>query len=481
MNPLAYIQDGLVRWQYGRMERRLRTASPEGLAALSERRLLAAFHRAARLVPAYQRTLRQHAVDPDTVTTIEEFRRKVPIVDKETVFAANELKDLCVGGNLEGVSLYYSSSGHSGVFSYGVETRTAAANAALATEFALHCATRALDRRTLLVNGLPMGVRIHTRTLPVVETGLRADSIWAILTKLRADFQQFILVGEQLFIKKIVEEGAERGLPWKDMIVHVVTGAEYMAENFRTYLGSILGTDFDVPEKGMVLVNFGLSELSLSIFQENAHTIRIRRRAHEDPSFREAIYGRKTSICPNLMQYYPQQTFIETVPGPDGRSELVVSLLDPELKIPLIRYNTKDVVETMTHGRLAEILKDFRCDPSLLPPFRLPLGIIWGKFQPLVTEKGVRIAPESVKEGLYSNPNIADKITGNFRLSEDKTGVRLLLQVRKGKEFGAGAIDALEGSLRAHAGEGIQVCPTAYEQFPYGMEQDFQRKNQYVG
>ncbi len=479
MRCVEGIRDRLIRRQYSRIARYLSTASPEQLASAGQRKALKAFHRAAQRVPAYREILRRHGVDPKDITTIEQFRKKVPIVDKETIFAANELRDLCPSGNLDDISLFYSSSGHSGVFSFGVETRADAKKAALALEFALQNNFGVLDRKTLLVNCLPMGIKIQTRTLPLAETSLRADVIQALVRKLKDDFDQFLLIGEHAFLKKVIEEGAEQDVPWKDLVVHVITGAEYIAENFRSYLGSLLGIDFDSPQKGMIGVNFGLSELAVSIFSENNHTIRIRRQAHADLDFRKALYGRETPICPNIMQYHPHQTFIETVPGPDGRNELVVTMLDPAFKIPMIRYNTKDIVQIMPYADLAEILKDFGHE-SLLPPFRLPVGIIWGKMKPLITKGGQKIYPEYVKEALYSDFSIANTITGNFRLTEETDGPALLLQLRRGRQCRKSLADEIGKHLKNFIEQDIPIRILPFEQFPYGLEHDFERKNRYV-
>ena len=479
MSLLGHIRDRLVRWQYARISRRLQTASPGELVAAGERKALQAFHRAARLVPAYRRILRQHGVDPQAITSIQAFKEKVPILDKETVFVENDLRDLCAGGSLDDVSLFYASSGHSGVFSFGVETRDVAGRNALALEFALQRNFRVLDRKTLLINCLPMGVKIHTRTLPLAETSVRPDVIWALIRKLRDEFDQFLLAGEHLFLKKVVEEGTEHGVPWKDLVVHAVTGAEYVAEGFRSYLASLLGIDLESPDSGMIGINFGLSELSLSIFSENFETLRIRRLAHRDVAFRRALYGRETTICPNIMQYYPQRTFIETVPGPDGRHELVVTMLDPASKLPLIRYNTRDVVETLSHARLAEILRDSGHE-SLLPAWPLPVGVVWGKLKPLVTQGGQRVYPEEVKEALYADLSVAAAVTGNFRLEDADRGTVLLVQLREGRE----AVPDLRRRLAARLGDyvatDVQLELMPYRTFPYGFDHDFERKNRYV-
>jgi len=308
---------------------------------------------------------------------------------------------------------------------------------------------------------------------------VRPDVICALVKKLRGDFEQFLFVGEQLFLKKVLEEGAEQGVPWGDITVHIITGAEYVAENFRDYLASLLGIDFDRPEKGIIGVNFGLSELSLSILNENLQTLKLRRLARQDVEFHRAIYGRDTTICPNIMQYNPYQNYLETVPGPDGENHLVVSMLDPLLPIPLIRYNTKDCVELGSYAKLAEIVRSAGHEP-LLPPFRLPFGIVWGKRQGLTTGDGHVIGPEHVKEAIYADFDVAGALTGNFRLERADGGVRLLLQMRKGQPPTDQICKTVAEKLRQFTQAQPTISVVAYEEFPYGFEHDFERKCRYV-
>jgi len=475
---LRRIRNGLVRRQYARINRYFRTASPEQIRRSGDRRALKAFHRAARLVPAYQKILREHGVDPGEITTIEQFRRRVPIVDKQALFAAYPLRDLCVGGRLDDAFRFHSSSGHTGVFSFGVEGRDDAAKTALGLEFTLHDRFAVLDRHTLLINCLPMGVTIPTRVVPAAATSVRPDVVLALVEQLKDDFEQILLIGEHLVLKKVIEEGAERGIGWEDLVVHAVTGAEFIAEGFRTYLAGLLGLDFDRPQRGLVLVNFGLSELSLNIFSETAETVGIRRLAYEDAGFREALYGRPTTICPNLMQCYPGQTFLETVEGPAGRSELVVTMLDPGLKAPMVRYNTKDFVELLSYRKLAEVLGDFG-HASRLPAARLPLGVIWGKWAPLPATAPQAVYPEQVKEALYVSPEVAGKVTGNFRLGEENGQIVLKVQLRQGEQPRPALTELLTAALKRFAQADVQVRFLPFRQFPFGFAADFGRKNQY--
>jgi phenylacetate-CoA ligase len=66
----------------------------------SEHAVVGAFHRAAAEVPAYRQILREAGVDPSEVKTLEDFRTRVPIIDKPATFGRFGVAELCRGGQL---------------------------------------------------------------------------------------------------------------------------------------------------------------------------------------------------------------------------------------------------------------------------------------------------------------------------------------------------------------------------------------------
>jgi hypothetical protein len=110
------MKDRAVGRAYARYLRALENLSPAKLCREAEAGLLAAFRRAARDVPAYGQILAAAGVAPQMITTVEQFCDRVPILDKRSIFEGHRLRDLCVGGTLRDVGLFYTSSGHSGVF-----------------------------------------------------------------------------------------------------------------------------------------------------------------------------------------------------------------------------------------------------------------------------------------------------------------------------------------------------------------------------
>lgn len=473
------VKDALIRRQYGRIARYLASAGPDEIMAAGEKGLLKAFAHAAQTVPAYKNLLAERGVDAGAVKTISQFKRDVPIVDKDLVFAANALRDCCTGGRLDDVPLFYTSSGHSGVFSFGAESPGGAETAAMGLEFVLDRAFGILDRRTLYINCNGMGVRVPTRTLALAETSVRADSVLALVEKLAADFDQIIINGESPFLKKVIEEGVEGGIAWRDLTVHLVTGGEFIAENFRSYIGHLLGLDFEDPTTGAFGISMGLSELSVSIFSESFETILIRRAAQNDRQLRYALFGEGTEVCPELMQYYPQQTHIETVPDESGAEQLVVSMLDLTRKIPLIRYNTHDTVRLMGYGELVGILEAHGCE-SLRPEFHLPVVTIEGRTRSAAERDGLSVTPAEVKEALYADFDLAGQVTGNFTITSEDGQTAVLVQMKPTCEAADEAAMRLGQSLKAYTSASPTIRALPYRDFPHGIEHNYERKNRYV-
>jgi phenylacetate-CoA ligase len=477
---LRALKDRLIRGAYARHVRYLETADPAAIVAAGERALLAAFRRAAAEVPAYRDRLAERGVAAGEVRDLGTFRARVPILDKESVFKDGcPLRNLCAGGKLDGIATFHSSSGHSGTFSYGVETHTEARRAAVAIEFLLDVLFDLFRRRALLINCLPMGVKVHTRTVPVAETGVRSDVVLALVRVLADEFEQFILVGESLFLKKVIDEGADAGVPWHALLVHAVTGGEFIAEGYRCYLDHMLGSDSADGRRGMVALNMGLSELSLSIFRDSPDLVRIRRLAGEDPALRHALFGRDAAVCPEILQYDPRQTWLETASDEAGRLHLLVSVLDPCRKVPLIRYNTHDRVTLMGYRDLVEVLRASG-HPSLAPRFHLPVGIIWGKDEGVVLPGGARLSPIHVKDALFCTVALARHITGLFHIARDPGGVILRVQAREGVTPVPEMAKTVEQHVRACAGEAVPVEVLPYGEFRHGCEFNYEKKPKYL-
>jgi phenylacetate-CoA ligase len=433
-------------------------------------------------VPAYRQILEEHGVDPTAVDSIAAFQASVPFLDKHMTFGRFQASELCLAGDLEGVRSLLTSSGHSGVFSFGVNTAENLARSSKSIDAGLQYIFNVDERSTLLVNALPMGVKVHTRATVLAETSVRDDMVHAVVKKFGDDFDQIILVGEGSFIKKIVEDGRDRhGIDWPSLHVHVITGEEGIAENYRSYMSELIGAGDDPAAGGrLVMSSMGVAELDLNIFHETRDTVALRRLAHKDPSVRSKLFGNEARFCPMLFVYYPHRSFVErapdTLPGGEGFYELALSMLSPEMKIPLLRYRSGDYGKLFSHAEVAAVARD---NGLPAPELNLPFVAVAGRGKALQVEGG-RIYPEAVKEAIYAEPAVAAALTGHFRLLPKQPSGRVVLQRREDVAAPADAVERLTHHLRAFCEATPEVEITEHRAYPYGMELDYERKFQYL-
>lgn len=478
MGIIQGLKDSFSSWQRKRAIKILTTTDPEKIMAFGERRLIPAFQRAAKKVPGYSRLLKERGIDPRKVRDVESFKKLVPIIDKKDIFLNNEIEDLCVGGNLKEMKTAMSSSGFSGIFSFGINTERNLKDAEKSIDTALEYTFNISNKKTLLINCVPMGVKIPT-SLKVAETSVRSDMALAIFKKFAHKFDQTLFVSDPHFLKKLVEDGIEQGINWKSETVHLIIGEDWFSESFRSYLAYLIGADFDNPDKGFVGATMGIAELDLNLFHESIHTIRIRRTAQEDKRLRYALFGEGIEVCPILFHYYPHRTYLEAISQDGGQPELIFSMLSPYMLIPLIRYNSKDVGMVFTYNQVKEILTGYGYG-HLCPELKLPMVAVGGRRGRCLTVGNTSVYPEEVKQGLYSDFEVAGAATGYFRLSRKNDNILLEVQLKKGIAVNLKLQEALTKAIASQIKGDVILELRPYNQFQFGMEVDYERKFRHI-
>lgn len=470
----AKIRKELTLFERRKTLKILTTSAPEKIVAYGEEQLLKAFQRTAARVPAYRQILQHAGCSPDKVTSIAAFKDMVPLITKEDVFPKYAIEDLCLDGSIGRIRSAMSSSGFSGVYSFGINTDENHRNAVKAIDTALDYLFDISKKKTLFINSLPMGVRVPT-SLPVADTSIRWDMALAIFKKFSPGFDQIIILSDPHFLKKILEDGIEQGIDWKKQNVHLITGEDWIPETFRSYLGSMLGTDWEKMDRGLIGGTMGVAELDLNLFHESRDSIRIQRAALADKHLRYALYGEGCDIQPTLFHYYPHRTFLEVVESGDGSPELVVSMLSEALLIPLIRYNVKDVARIYSYNDIATILQD--CGYGhLCPELKLPMLSVGGRKNRALIIKNSSIAPEAVKQGIYTDFAVAAATTGYFRLSIKDNAFVIEVQLKKGIECSPEREKAFVKAISTHISAPFKLQLYVYQTFPYSMELDYERK-----
>lgn len=452
----------------------LTTSQPADLVAYGEKELIRCFKRAALQVPAYRRLLAEHRVPVEAVRDIPSFTEQVPVITKDLIFPHHSLRDLCVEGSFDSLRSIMTSSGFSGKFAYGISSTRNRQETIFGLDTTLDYTFQTSRKKTLFINCLPMGVTIPT-TLPVADTSVRSDMALAILTKLKHEFDQFLCISDPHFLKKILEDGLAQGLDWKTINIHLITGDDWVPESFRTYLGNILGTDWETMERGFIGGTMGICELGLSLFHESRHSVRIQRLAAENRALRYALYGDGVEVLPTLFHYYPHRTYLELAGEGTGPRDLVISTLGDTLMMPMFRYNVQDAALLIPYERLVQVLSDHG-HAELAPDLKLPLVAIFGRTGRMITTATGTVTPEQIKEGLYRTAAVAAATTGHFKLSSSNGIAHLEVQLRKGLQPDQQSIDLFTQHLLSCTSATCQLRLYSYQQYPHQMELDYERK-----
>ena len=448
------------------------------LASIFENAAIKAFQRAAGRVPAYRVLLHRAGVDPASVTSIEAFQR-LPTFDKKSTFGTFGIDDLCVDGKAGSLASVLTSSGHSGLFAFGLSNHAQAEQAVDQIDQGLDMVFGVRAIPTLLINCLPMGVKVPTRICTLAETSVRPDMVVAIVKAFGSQFGQIVIVGDAAFVKLALELGEQQGIAWKSHRVHIVLGEETLAENARAYLHGLLGRGNCAAEAGIICSSMGIAEVGLNLFFESPPgnaLMRLRKMLHDNAQLRKLVLGeRAMNWVPSILTYDPNRIFVEFVS--DGR--LVLTTLGEAERIPLIRYTPGDhAQQVVLPESIRAQLRSAGCDVDLLT--QLPIVAIWGRGQSVMAGEHP-VHPEAIKEGIYYQPALARLTTANFRLSLESGHARVRIQLAPKVNPDDAIQKQFAQAIQIYAGVFVKVECQAYAAFGSGMTVDYERKFDYLG
>jgi phenylacetate-CoA ligase len=289
-------------------------------------------------------------------------------------------------------------------------------------------------------------------------------------------YEQTVLVGDPLFMKRLTDHAAERAVDWRRYRVNAVIGEEIFGEHFRAYVAQCLGLDLDRPEQGHIMSSLGVAELGLHLGFETPATIALRRLSVAHPAFGHDLLGRDAgpaACLPMIFTFNPLRTFIEVVePDHEGYGRLTVSMLDPDRSIPLLRYQTGDVVRLLNPDDVAAAMRRHGIHLKDLPSALLALQGRDREALPNGSHVGF------YKDALYANAELARQITGGLRLIFSGRRCTMHVQLVRGQAPAA----ALEQGLLAEMDADVRPARLVlwpYAGFPFAMGLDYERKFSY--
>ncbi|MCX7114126.1 MAG: hypothetical protein NTX45_29460 [Proteobacteria bacterium] len=436
--------------------------------------LLRAFRRAAEEVPAYRELCGEQGMHAGQIVDLESFSRLCPLLGRANTFDRFPIDRLCAGGEPGDLAQVLTSSGHggSGRFSFGLTGREQATQNEYFIDLAMDEAFQVKARKTLVVNCLPMGVFFSSQCTTVANTSVREDMAVALVQAFGKYYAQIILVCDPLFMKRLTDYALEKSLDWRQYRVNAILGEEIFGEHYRGYIANRLG----LGGEQWVMASLGVAELGLNLCYETPSTIALRRAAAANPEFAYELFGIDPSrmVLPMLYSFNPQRIFVESVgPDADGYGQMTVSMLDPGLTLPLLRYQTGDAIRLPDPDKVAGTAHRH----GIQLPFELPQTLLALKGREKETLPN-RSHAGLYKDALYADWKAAGHLTGAFRLAF--SGERFDLHVQLN---GSGDPDmSVEQAIRHAIPPAVQpenVVLWPHERFPFGMGLDYERKFTY--
>ena len=465
-----------------RLERRfikykLARSEPDALIRMGHKWLLPSFRRAARQSPAYRTLLAEAGVDPASIRTPEDFVRRCPVLEKANTFKRFEIAQLiCDDIRHDDLASVLTSSGHgAGGFALGMSTRKQFNGAARLIDIGMEMIFNIDSRRTLLINCLPMGVTFNSNVVCVANVSVREDMACAIVRQAGSLFEQIVLCGDPLFLKRLCDHSESLGIDWARFRVNVIIGEETFSETFRDYLAGVLHVNIDVPDGGLIGSSMGVGELGLNLFNETPETVALRRACLAHPKLLKRLTGVDTAVspAPTVMSFNPLRTFIEVInTDAHGVGDLVVTVMDETTPVPLMRYSTGDRMQLLPRALLLEAAKMV---PGGLRLPSAPMIALHGRAKDRLSGGG---HVDLFKESLYRHPDVARHLSGAHRIIPEGDTIRWEVQAVRGATSDLASLaDRLHADLAPRlAGRTLAVTVHDYDAFPYGKTIDYERK-----
>ena len=473
----ATIRQWLLRAERQLIRNQLAKSRPEDLLRKGQKWLLPTFRRAARQSPAYRSLLAEAGIDAATIRSVDDFVARCPILDKSNTFRRFTVDQLiCDDTKAQDLASVITSSGHGGGgFAFGISSWGQVRGAARLIDIGLDMAFDVGSRRTLLVNCLPMGVTFSSNLVCVANVSVREDMACAIIDRAGGLFEQVVLCGDPLFLKRLCDYSQEIGLDWRRFRVHVIVGEETFTETFRDYLAGVLGNEPDSPSSALIGSSMGVGELGLNLFNETRETVALRRACQRDAGLLKMLTGVDPAIAPapTFLVFNPLRTFIEIIaPDQAGVGDLLVTVMDENAPIPLMRYATGDRMQAFTPAQLSAAAARLPAGVALPT---VPMVALHGRAKDRLAGGG---HVDLFKESLYRDVAVARHLSGAHRISLNGEAVCWEVQRARGA-----TADCAELAGRLHddlaprlPGRPLSVSVLAYEAFPHGRTIDYERK-----
>lgn len=220
----------------------------------------------------------------------------------------------------------------------------------------------------------------------------------------------YAICGYPPFLAELLEVAEQTGVDLSSYELFGFVGGEGMTEELRSRLERVFRRVWSA---------YGASDLDIGVAAETDLSIAIRQAAHRDPALASALFGSAKRL-PMVFQYDPASYYVETVSGPSGVDELVVTVLR-RLASPRVRYAVHDAGGTVDYHRALAICASYGVTLPTDSSPRLPLLFVNGRADATVSHLGANLYPEDVEAAVLRTADERPAAgIGSFALTLDE-------------------------------------------------------------
>lgn len=419
------------------LEHELTHRSEADWLKLGQRRTLKLFHEMSQRVPAYKEFLKEHKIEPKTITTVADLSKVSPI-DKDNYLRKYAYEDLCWDGEFKSKSWIISTtSGSTGLPYYFPRQASQDWQYAKSAELYLRSNFDIQNKSTLYIVAFPMGAWIGglftydaikiveqqgDYKLSVITPGIHKKEIISAVKQLGKKFDQIIIGCYGPFLKDILDDGIREGIKWEEYNLGFIFSAEAFSETFRDYVIKKTG------QKNILkstLNHYGTVDLG-TMSHETPLSILLRRTALKDIGLYKKIFNRDDKL-PTFTQYNPALFYFQEENG-----GLLCSAYSG---IPLLRYDLKDsggilkLEDSKTIFKEAgysydQMIKENKIADTV---WNLPFVYVYERNDFSVSYYAFQIYPEMIRRPLQST-TLENELTGKFTMlvDYDENGKQIL-------------------------------------------------------
>jgi hypothetical protein len=147
-------------------------------------------------------------------------------------------------------------------------------------------------------------------------------------------------------------------------------------------------------------------------------------------------------------------------------------MLDPQLPVPLLRYQPGDVVALLDDREVSAAARRHGLELTDVPRHLVALRGRRDEFVPNGCHVGV------YREALFANLEVASVLTGAMRVEAETDAITLHVQMMSGCSRSPTMAASIANAVAPeHRPVHVRLWP--YEKFPFGMRLDYERKFRY--